>query len=274
MSINENTSLIPTVYDELVLSSLPLPSTGPFHLVVRVIPQDCLVVCEELANHSLNLPIGLLNFASGTNPGGMIRANATKAQEESICSRSTLLQSLTNPNATKFYETNRSLKGSQKKLMSQSIIFSPHVQIHLNHQTNFSVHVISAPAVHAYGYRIHRQTERAKEEDIENEIATTMYQRIMNIFKVAANERIQSLVLGAFGCGVFGNSPIDVANVFQSILTQITTNGLSWLKEICFAIQDNRKETFLPFERLKSKDENEEKSNETNTTTTVFQPTT
>ena len=58
--------------------------------------------------------------------------------------------------------------------------------------------------------------------------------RIKKILDVAAREKVEVLILGAWGCGAFGNKPQDVAGYFRQVLTD---EGCGYLfDEVRFAI--------------------------------------
>jgi uncharacterized protein (TIGR02452 family) len=49
-------------------------------------------------------------------------------------------------------------------------------------------------------------------------IETTMTRRIRIMLRVAASHGCRELVLGAWGCGAFGNSPQNVSQYFRKVL--------------------------------------------------------
>ena len=51
---------------------------------------------------------------------------------------------------------------------------------------------------------------------------------------IAAENGYRSLILGAWGCGAFGNSPDDVSKAFR---TALLDDGLGrYFSDVCFAI--------------------------------------
>lgn len=62
-----------------------------------------------------------------------------------------------------------------------------------------------------------------------------MTNRIEKIFKVAIENEVDSLVLGAFGCGVFGNNPKDIVNSFNEYLKKYK----GYFEKIVFAVYDS-----------------------------------
>ena len=75
--------------------------------------------------------------------------------------------------------------------------------------------------------------------------------RIEFILKIAADQGAEILILGAFGCGVFGQAPAEVANVFKEFLRN-EFNGC--FKKVIFAIPDKESYNYLVFEKTMSND--------------------
>jgi hypothetical protein len=59
--------------------------------------------------------------------------------------------------------------------------------------------------------------------------------------RMAAKNKHDILVLGALGCGVYGNPPEDVANCWLEVLREDEFSG-NWWREIWFAIFDPKNE--------------------------------
>ena len=67
------------------------------------------------------------------------------------------------------------------------------------------------------------------------------YNRIMAILKVAAYYGYRFIVLGAFGCGAFGNDANLVSNQFKKVFDEFNIDGLGvneLFDEIAFAVLD------------------------------------
>ena len=60
--------------------------------------------------------------------------------------------------------------------------------------------------------------------------ATALKQRIRFVLDVAEYNNVDTLILGAFGCGVFSQYPRDVATIFNE---ELKTHNFN---KICFAI--------------------------------------
>lgn len=56
--------------------------------------------------------------------------------------------------------------------------------------------------------------------------------RIM--FRIAAKHGHRNLILGAWGCGAFGNNPNDVASDFKTVL--VDEHYGKFFDEVCFAV--------------------------------------
>lgn len=149
---------------------------------------------------------GLLNFASAKNPGGGFLGRA-KAQEEDLARASALYPCLLSQPA--YYEVNRAC-GSP--LYTDHLIYSPGVPFFRSPglyllEEPFLVDVITAPAPNA-GEALRRDPSAGPA------IREALERRAGLVLALAARESIGQLVLGAWGCGVFRNSPIEVAEVF------------------------------------------------------------
>lgn len=172
--------------------------------------------------------VGALNFASAKHPGGGFLKGA-QAQEESIAKVSTLYESLIH--CPEYYANNYANKSS---LYTDYIIYSENVTIFKDDNgdyltTPINVDIITSPAPNAAAIR-------KNEPHNESRIYSVLENRIRKIIKIAANNNIDCLVLGAFGCGVFGNNLKDVAEIFSKIL--IDEEYEYYFKLIEFAIYD------------------------------------
>lgn len=79
------------------------------------------------------------------------------------------------------------------------------------------------------------------------DINLTLEYRIKQTLRAFSKNNFEHLVLGAFGCGVFGNNPHDVAKVFKK---QFIKNGefYNTFKTVTFSIiKDDRNNNFEAF---------------------------
>lgn len=198
--------------------------------LIHIERQDSFEAAEEIYKRSVsNERIVVLNFANPKTPGGGVRRGA-KAQEETLCLRSSLLKSLESTAAAKYYVYNRSLHSFGG---SDAMILSDHVEVIRDQKYNylensFLVSVLScaAPMVSPFSHRL--------EDTTEEEMETLLYRRILSMLVVMISNGFKRVILGAWGCGAFCNDPMVIAKLFQKAFEEIDIN--LYFEEICFAI--------------------------------------
>ena len=176
-----------------------------------------------------NYKIGVLNFASAKHPGGGVIRGA-RAQEESICRSSTLYPCL----ATEFLKENYySYHMNQKKEYTNRIIYVPNVMVFKTDNDIFSqllpedkwynIDIITCAAHNQKAYKV--PYEKLKEIN---------YYKIKAIIECAVENNVDNLILGALGCGAFGNDPKLVSKMFKKVL--IDENYFKYFLNVHFAI--------------------------------------
>lgn len=168
----------------------------------------------------------VMNFANAHIPGGGFLAGAT-AQEESLCRCSTLYISISSEHAKEMYAYNRKHLSLTE---SHYMLLSPHVKVFRNHKCEllkipYEVGVITVPAPNRHGKAMF--TSKAVLEKV-------MTERIRYMLNVAHENKYKYLVLGAWGCGAFGNKAADVAEYFYKVLVEEQQE--QWFHEVCFAV--------------------------------------
>ena len=181
----------------------------------------------------------VLNLANPVNPGGGVRRGA-RAQEEDLCRSSSLLLSLECRHAKKYYDYNKSLN---TYMGSDALMITPQVEIIrdengelLDDTVVVSVVTCAAPLV-SYG----------KEGMTDAEYEQMMYDRITGMLKCVAYRGYKNLVLGAWGCGAFGNDAAVISNLFYKALRELDYNGHSQkdlFRRIDFAVLDRTREQY------------------------------
>ena len=196
-----------------------------------------------LEKHALGLDseknILVLNFANPFNPGGGVRDGA-HAQEEDLCRKSSLFLSLDSKEAIRYYVHNLSL---QTYLSSDAIILTPDVEIIRNENGELldetavvSVMTCAAPIV-----------TPNLEGLTKEQYAELLYQRICGMLKCAAFAGYRVLVLGAWGCGAFGNDAKLVSDLFCKAIREFTPDGIPvrrFFRRIDFAVLDRTREQY------------------------------
>ena len=181
----------------------------------------------------------VLNFANPVHPGGGVRRGA-RAQEEDLCRKSSLLLSLEGEEAAEYYEYNRRL---HTYLGSDAVVITPEAEIIrdergglLNDSVVVSVMTCAAPML-AHGL------EGLSQQQYEE----MFYRRIEDMLKLAAHLRYENLVLGAFGCGAFGNDARLVSDLFLRALKEFDFDGMKEkdvFRYIGFAVLDRTAEQY------------------------------
>ncbi len=206
----------------LHLPDQPLPPAGDVNPAptIEVTNESTLVAARRLGE-----PVAALVFASARNPGGGFRTGA-RAQEEDVARASGLYPCLTSVPA--FYEYHR---GEPDLRYSDRIIYSPGVPVFRDDTGQ----LLDAP------YRMGMLTAAApnlraitiNQPDLAATVPAVLATRAERILAVAAAHGHRRLVLGAWGCGVFGNTPATVAAAFAAALQHVNR-----FDHIVFAVLD------------------------------------
>lgn len=184
--------------------------------------------------------VGILNFASATSPGGGV-IRGSNAQEESICRCSTLYPCLNTSILQKeYYNFHRK---QRNPFYTDACIVTPGITVfktddewpEICEETQwFLMDVIScaAPNLRMRTSAIRDYADRDAAFVTDGQLKELLQNRIRGIFQVAVKSNIEILVLGAFGCGAFCNSPYMMAEVFKETLKEYMYS----FREIEFAI--------------------------------------
>ncbi|WP_206169025.1 MULTISPECIES: TIGR02452 family protein [unclassified Variovorax] len=181
----------------------------PHRASVEVVNETTLAGISRALRES-NDRVAALNFASARNPGGGFLGGSL-AQEESLASSSALYSSLLQ--APEFYEQHRSTASC---LYSDALILSPDCPVfraddgRLMQQPEL-VTFITCAAPNAGA------VTKNQPNDVE-QIEGTLRKRAECVLALAALQRCPTLILGAWGCGVFRNDPAMVARAFRDHL--------------------------------------------------------
>ena len=74
-----------------------------------------------------------------------------------------------------------------------------------------------------------------------------MEKRMRYILKLFAAKDDRKIILGAFGCGVFGNDTTDVANIFYKLLKD--EGSEKYFEYITFAVYDPKGQQYNVFKQ-------------------------
>lgn len=232
---------------KLILADQDIPESG------RSYDRDADIIVSgkrtlEAASAYKGRKVCILNFASATNPGGGV-VHGSSAQEESLCRCSTLYFCLDTPELMRdFYLPHRK---AGNPLYNDDIIYSPDVYV-IKTDTSFpdrmkendwyQVNVITCAAPNLRERPSNAMNPNAGNKAAkitEQELRALLETRIRRIFKLAAAEGNEVLILGAFGCGAFRNPPDVVADVFR----QVTGEYIRQFETIEYAVFHTDRET-------------------------------
>src|SRR5215475_13581094 len=151
-----------------------------------------------------------LNFASARNPGGGF-LSGSEAQEESLARSSSLYACLDGRSMYPFHRRHGDT------IYTDYVIYSPSVVVFRNNdgsllETPFTCSFLTAPAPNA-GAVLQRDPTRG------DDLRRALQSRINKVLSVAATQGYDTIILGAWGCGVFKNDPREVAAQFQAALS-------------------------------------------------------
>ncbi len=205
---------------------------------VEVVNESTLAGLQRQALLSTE-PVGVLNFASAKNPGGGF-LNGSQAQEESLARSSALYASLLKVFA--FYERHRAQASC---LYSDEMIFSPDCPVIRNDDGDLLsqpllASFITSPAPNAGATADNRPHESHLIPDV-------LQRRSELVLALAAAQGLSTLILGAWGCGVFRNDPVLVAQAFA---THLSGTWSGRFRKIIFSVLDRSesKDTLTAFQ--------------------------
>ncbi|WP_053660900.1 TIGR02452 family protein [Micromonospora sp. NRRL B-16802] len=177
------------------------------------------------AAHRVGSDAACLVFASAKNPGGGFLGGA-KAQEESVARASALYPCLVA--APDFYAFHR---GQRDLRYSDRVIYSPDVPVFRDDKGNlldqpYTTSFLTAAAPNL-GAIVRNQPEHTAD------VPVVLARRARRVLEVAAAHGRRTVVLGAWGCGVFRNDPATVADAFAEALQVVDR-----FDHVVFAIRD------------------------------------
>lgn len=201
----------PEDHDELRASAEISTGSGTNPTTIEVTNETTLAAARCIVEKHGSRHTLCLNFASAKNPGGGF-LRGSQAQEESLARSSGLYASLSSQPV--YYDANRRCGTA---LYTDHMILSPAVPVFRDDDgdllaTVYCVGMLTAPAVNARAV-CHNEPNKAAW------IAPTMAARIEKLLRIAMDNNYRHLVLGAWGCGVFGNKRESVAAFFAETLT-------------------------------------------------------
>ena len=222
-----------------------LPDIPHYETEITVENRDCLYVACALVDEGYNPAV--LNMASFKRPGGGVR-NGSAAQEESLCRRTNLYESISRFDDQK-------LRHRYPLDINYGAIYSPVISVFRLSEAEdchymlepYTIDVITAAAIkdpETDGGRLSKKSRKV------------LKNKIRAILNLGIWYRNDSLVLGAFGCGAYRTPPEEMTQLFRSVLSEEPYAHA--FKKIVFAVLDDQNAhqehnpdgNYLPFVRV------------------------
>ncbi len=197
---------------------------------------ESIDIVSALFKYNMSGKVCVLNFASYTEPGGKF-LDGSMAQEESLCHRSILYNVLYKCNDS-YYEENK--KSKNRGLYTNKALFTPEVLFFSNNNEFYSD--VCASVITCAAPNMNVGKKYCNVSDSENSIY--LRSRIKFILQIADHKGIDTLILGAFGCGVFKQDAKEVARLFKEELNKVKIN------KVIFAIPDKNSYNYLSFKDM------------------------
>lgn len=184
----------------------------------------------------------VLNFASPFAPGGSGH-KATLTQEECLCRESTLYSCLSDEQCM---ETFYSRHSHDDRMYNADMIYTPAVTVFktcdkvpvlMPKQDWFDVDVITMAAP---------DISLMYSKPSDDMLLGVFEERFIQIMSAASDFGAEVLILGAFGCGMFGNDPAVVATAAARALEKMRDR----FDTVEFAVYEGRKKTCFRTFRL------------------------
>lgn len=143
----------------------------------------------------------VLNMASSKRKGGGVE-NGSMAQEECLFRCSNLFN----------------IPDSFYPILQKEFVYTHNAKFfkdsYYNHITPIEAGVITMPAINL---------NKSHMDNIQNQDSTDNYEDIMiekieKMFNIASFHLCDNIILGAWGCGVFKNDPLVIANMFNKVI--------------------------------------------------------
>ena len=213
LSVRDTRVVRPTEWEAVIAAGNGFAGSVDAH--VEVTGETTLAAAHRLAVIDGHADTAALNFASAKNAGGGFR-NGAQAQEESLARSSALYASLLA--APAYYAANR----AADLLYTDHAILSPRVPVFRDDDGNlldapYPATFITMPAANIGAM--------PADSPLRASVPATMVRRARCVLALAATAGCRSLILGAWGCGVFRNDPAVVADAVRPLADGRTPLG-------------------------------------------------
>ena len=202
--------------------------------------QDTKIIIEDSDSVSAIMQMAsgktaVLNFASYKNPGGMF-IEGSRAQEECLCHASFLYNVLKEESS--YYDWNNNHKNWA--LYRNRALYTPNIMF-FNDNAQVCCDVITCAAPNYSAYSKYNTTAGQKPNN------DALASRILFILSIAKAQQVDTLILGAFGCGVFGQDARTVARMFKGLLQM---ERFKCFDTVVFAVPDGKDQNLKRFKEV------------------------
>ncbi|NGX44180.1 MAG: hypothetical protein K1060chlam3_00345 [Candidatus Anoxychlamydiales bacterium] len=213
-------------FDEVVSKNALLAKNEPLTYKVaqkvEIIEGDTFDVALTLKNEKKYKNVAVLNMANQTSPGGGF-LQGSSAQEEALCRRSNLFDSINihpiGRDKTNFNPYLREKMKGSYQVPEFGAIYSPNILIYRGNQDVDGYAYLKNPedvdVISSAAYDIAHGSKSKPANYREN--TKIKLQMILN---TALEKKQECVVLGAYGCGAFGNDPKEVTSIVKEILKE------------------------------------------------------
>jgi uncharacterized protein (TIGR02452 family) len=198
----------------------------PHNNKTDIIIEDLDSVSAVRKYYSVSKTVAVLNYASYKNPGGMFMEGSI-AQEESLCHGSNLYNIISQ--FFEYYDWNNQHKN--KALYLNRALYTPDVCFMMEDNGYCMCDVITCAAPNKSAAQKYQNVSDRENTD-------SLSSRIKFVLDIAVDNEVDTLILGAYGCGVFGQNPYEVASIFKLFLEGKYKNTFD---KVIFAIPDSTK---------------------------------
>ena len=158
--------------------------------------------------------VAVLNMATNKRPGGGVQ-NGALAQEECLFRCSNLTGTL---NAALYPFLDSQLLYSKEVTFFRDVNYRP-------------AEIVTPDVITSAAFNL-------SNIEMPDNYASFTEKKIKLVLSVASKNDVDTLILGAWGCGVFKNNPLDVAKIFRKVLCD--QNYRYEFEHIIFAIIDDK----------------------------------
>lgn len=221
-----------TFISENNIKKMTLPSKTYDDTKISLLNELVVKTIFDCSKNIKESEIGVLNFASGVQPCGRFLAG-DMAQEESLAYSSNLYEKLSSEKVQIYYKSNldvNSYANTNNMIIGDTVFFRNEKQQFILNP--IKIKVLTSPAVY-----LHRVQDT--KEQLSDSPKNIMKKRMRYILTVFANNNCKTIILGAFGCGVYKNKPKDISDNWFELLEN--EGYKKYFENIIFAINGSKR---------------------------------